>query len=49
MTTLFYTGTDPIDSRMGLAHYGESLAAHSFFRVQLPTKKQDSRPSPSYT
>jgi len=34
---------------MGLAHYGESLAAHSFFRVQLPTKKQDSRPSPSYT
>ena len=39
MTTLFYTGTDPIDSRMGLAHYCESLAAHSFFRVQLAHKK----------
>jgi hypothetical protein len=49
MTTLFYPGTDPTVSRVGLAHYGESLAAHSFFRVQLPTKKQDSRPSPSYT
>jgi hypothetical protein len=49
MTTLFYTGTDPTDSRAGLAHYGESLAAHSFYRVQLPTKKQDSRLSPSYT
>jgi hypothetical protein len=48
-TTLFYTDTDPTDSRVELAHYSESLAAHSFFRVQLPTKKKDSRPTPSYT
>ena len=34
MTTLFYTGTGP-SSGKGFAHYGESLAAHSFLqRVQ---------------
>jgi len=42
MTTLFYLGTNPNVTMIGLAHYGELLATHSFYRVQLPTKKQDS-------
>ncbi len=44
MTTLFYPGTDPTVSRVGLAHYGESLAAHSFFRVHSPRKNRAADP-----
>jgi len=44
MTTLFYPGTDPTVSRVGLAHYGESLAAHSFFRVHGPQKSRTADP-----
>lgn len=44
VTTLFYPGTDPTDSRVGLAHYGESLAAHSFFRVHSPQKSRTADP-----
>ena len=33
----------------GLAHYGESLAAHSFLQGTRPTREEDSRLSPSYT
>ena len=44
MTTLFYPGTDPTVPRVGLAHYGESLAAHSFFRVHSPQKSRTADP-----
>ena len=44
MTTLFYPGTDPTVTRVGLAHYGESLAAHSFFRVHGPQKSRTADP-----
>jgi len=44
MTTLFYTGTDPTVTRVGLAHYGESLAVHSIFRVQSPQKSRTADP-----
>ena len=33
----------------GLAHYGESLAAHSFLQGTQPTREKDSRHSPSHT
>jgi hypothetical protein len=33
----------------GLAHYGESLAAHSFLQGTQPTREEDSRLSPSHT
>ena len=51
LTTLFYTGTDPhIERACGLAHYGKSLAAHSFLKgTILPMREKGSRHSPSYT
>ena len=40
MTTLFYPGSVPTVSRVGLAYYGESLAAHSFFFLSSDSDKK---------